>query len=78
MPAIATRTAQANQRHGEGTFYYTNGDTYTGEFSRDVRNGQGTFTRASDGLVYHGRWRRDLTSGNECGQCGGGQNRRIF
>ena len=54
---------QANQRHGEGKFFYTNGDTYSGEFARDVRNGHGTFTRAEDGLVYTGRWRRDQEDG---------------
>lgn len=31
------------ERHGKGTFYYTNGDKYIGDWVRDVQHGKGIY-----------------------------------
>ena len=41
-------------RHGEGTYTWTDGDVYTGAWVDGSRTGEGTFTWASSGDVYTG------------------------
>ena len=43
------------QRHGEGTFYYSNGDIYSGQFNKDEFEGFGIYTWKS-GEVYSGEF----------------------
>lgn len=31
-------------RHGNGKYYYVNGDTYDGEWHKNLKNGPGTYT----------------------------------
>lgn len=42
---------------GHGTMYYSNGDTYTGEWSNDLPNGQGKMVYGKTGNVYEGGWK---------------------
>lgn len=49
-------------RDGYGTYYYSNKDTYEGEFLNGLRHGQGEYSY-SDGGVYTGEWRNDLKDG---------------
>jgi hypothetical protein len=44
--------------NGHGTYTYTNGDKYVGEYKNDKRNGQGTYTMAN-GTVYKGLFKDD-------------------
>ncbi|MCJ1284158.1 hypothetical protein MMC26_003489 [Xylographa opegraphella] len=41
---------------GIGTMYYTNGDTYRGEWVDDLPNGQGKMVYAKTGNTYTGGW----------------------
>ena len=41
---------------GTGTMYYTNGDTYSGEWEDDLPNGQGKMVYAKTGNTYTGGW----------------------
>ena len=34
------------ERHGKGTFYYTNGDKYIGDWVKDVQHGKGIYAKA--------------------------------
>ncbi len=43
-------------KHGFGTYTYSNGDTYEGEWNNNLRHGQGTYTYASSGAKYGGAW----------------------
>ena len=47
-----------------GTFTYSNGETYVGEFKNDLRNGQGTMTRADGSNIYVGEWLNSGYSGH--------------
>ena len=38
------------KRHGEGTFHYANGDSYSGWWKYGVKCGEGTYTYASTGM----------------------------
>ena len=50
-------------RHGQGSYTYASGDTYTGAFKDGEFNGQGTKT-AKDGTVrYTGEWKDGLYNG---------------
>ncbi len=42
------------KKHGKGTYYWTSGDTYTGDWFDDKMAGQGVFTR-SNGDRYEGQ-----------------------
>ena len=48
--------------HGKGTYTYSNGDVYDGEFANGKKNGHGRKTWAS-GDVYDGGWNNDQRSG---------------
>jgi len=45
-----------DQRNGNGTYYYVNGDSYQGEWYLHKRHGQGTYTYAATGSHYRGTW----------------------
>lgn len=47
-----------NQRNGQGTMIYTNGDKYEGEWKNSKREGQGVLTK-SDGTEQDGKWKDD-------------------
>merc|ERR1712137_491889 len=36
--------------------YYTNGDTYSGDWSHNKKHGEGTYRYALDGATMSGRW----------------------
>ncbi len=42
--------------HGQGTYTWTGGNKYVGEYKNDLHHGQGTFTWA-DGTVIEGLWK---------------------
>lgn len=44
--------------HGEGTYYYKNGDIYSGNWQRGVRHGDGTLLFKADESQLIGRWER--------------------
>jgi len=46
------------QRHGKGTFYYSNGSKYEGEWKENFKHGAGTFT-FEDGTQYVGPFEND-------------------
>ena len=48
---------------GHGTMHYANGDTYAGEWDRDLPNGQGTMLYGKTGNVYTGGWRNGKRHG---------------
>ena len=43
-------------RNGPGTYTYTNGDTYEGEWVDGMRHGQGSYTFKGTGTKYSGTW----------------------
>ena len=43
-------------RNGPGTYTYTNGDTYEGEWVDGMRHGQGSYTFKGTGAKYSGTW----------------------
>lgn len=53
----------ANQPHGKGTFQWTSGSTYEGEFQNGKRAGYG-FMTYNNGAKYDGQWRDDKKEGN--------------
>jgi hypothetical protein len=46
------------QRHGKGTFYYSNGSKYEGEWKENFKHGRGVFT-FEDGTQYVGPFEND-------------------
>lgn len=44
--------------HGEGTYYYTSGDIYSGGWSRGVRQGEGVLFAARDESQLVGKWEK--------------------
>lgn len=44
-----------DKMEGHGTFTWTDGRLYVGEYKNDVKHGMGTFTWA-DGRTYVGEW----------------------
>lgn len=46
-------------RHGLGTMMYANGDMYEGQWSNDVKHGQGTFFYINKGRRFDGVWHND-------------------
>ena len=51
-----------NDKHGQGTYTFANGEKFVGKFKDDKRNGQGTFTFAS-GDEYVGEWKANKRHG---------------
>jgi hypothetical protein len=50
--------------HGEGTYYYTNGDIYSGNWVSGVKSGTGTFFFARDESQLVGTWAKGaMTTG---------------
>jgi len=49
-----TGCLQGNCENGEGTYKFSDGDVYTGQFKDSVLNGQGTY-KFADGRVYEGQ-----------------------
>ena len=47
-----------------GTYIFSNGDMYVGEFQNGKKNGQGTYTFATSGNKYVGEYKNDMRSGN--------------
>jgi|LauGreDrversion4_2_1035121.scaffolds.fasta_scaffold124805_3 hypothetical protein len=45
-------------RHGQGTFYYSNGSKYEGMWRDNLKNGYGSFT-FEDGTTYDGPFEND-------------------
>ena len=45
-----------DERHGQGTFQYPNGDCYQGNFYNGKRHGQGTFVFCNKTRQYQGEW----------------------
>mmetsp|Transcript_8056 Transcript_8056/g.29908 ORF Transcript_8056/g.29908 Transcript_8056/m.29908 type:complete len:343 (+) Transcript_8056:5788-6816(+) len=50
------------KKHGEGIYYYKNGDIYDGEWREDKRSGEGTLFVAN-GTKYEGEWYNDAQEG---------------
>ena len=50
------------KRHGRGHYIYPNGDTYKGEWSNDIKEGEGTLTYNNDSYTYIGNFKKDLLS----------------
>lgn len=48
--------------NGKGTYEWSNGNRYQGDFRDGLRHGQGTLFEA-DGLVYVGQWEKGLKHG---------------
>jgi hypothetical protein len=48
--------------NGQGTFTYSNGDKYLGEFKNGKKHGQGNYA-FSNGDKYFGEWRKDKRHG---------------
>ena len=49
-------------KHGTGTFAYTTGHLYEGQWENDVRCGEGTLSRNGK-VIYRGQWRDDRFNG---------------
>ena len=56
------RCIEGNCSYGQGTYTFSNGDKYVGEFKDDLRNGQGTYT-FSNGNKYVGEWKDGKMNG---------------
>uniref|UniRef100_A0A3B5MW23 Uncharacterized protein n=1 Tax=Xiphophorus couchianus TaxID=32473 RepID=A0A3B5MW23_9TELE len=41
---------------GQGTFTWLDGSTYTGDISRGIRHGRGTYKCPRTGMSYSGQW----------------------
>lgn len=52
-----------DQPHGEGIYYFRNGDSYHGMHDDGDYHGEGKFM-CHDGSIYHGEWKR----GKRCGK----------
>ena len=48
-----------NKAEGQGTFWHSEGDIYTGEFKNDMANGYGEYTHIN-GSKYKGDFRDDV------------------
>jgi hypothetical protein len=50
-------------KHGEGTSVYPSGNTYSGSWVQDQRQGQGTMNWLSKAQRYTGQWMQGLPDG---------------
>lgn len=50
-------------RHGTGKMAYEDGSIYEGDWRKDKREGQGTFTWNKDKAVYKGEFKDDCITG---------------
>jgi hypothetical protein len=60
----------AKLKHGNGTYTYTNGDVYKGQFKNNKRYGKGKLT-LPDGTVQEGIWSGDKMTGDITYPAGG-------
>ncbi|XP_041829233.1 radial spoke head 1 homolog [Melanotaenia boesemani] len=51
------------ERHGQGTYRFSNGARYVGDYFHNLKHGQGTFYYP-DGSRYEGSWGEDLRQGH--------------
>ncbi|CAK9096181.1 unnamed protein product [Durusdinium trenchii] len=51
-------------REGQGTYRFSNGDEYRGEFRRGMRHGSGVYISQRNRMQYDGQWFRDRRHGN--------------
>ncbi|KAG2385642.1 hypothetical protein C9374_003457 [Naegleria lovaniensis] len=56
--------------HGQGTFFYSNGNTYSGQFVKGKKHGEG-YLEFKDGSSYKGDFLDDLRCGYGVYQCKG-------
>lgn len=54
-----TKEVSLTRKHGVGTFRWTDGDSYTGEWQNNAMHGQGVFHYA-DGTKFEGRFENNL------------------
>ncbi len=59
---LSAECIEGNCVNGQGTFNYSNGDQYSGEWKVDKRTGQGTYTFAN-GDQYSGEWKDSVYHG---------------
>merc|ERR1712113_929716 len=53
------------KRHGQGAFFYANGDIYTGEWEAGLKHGQGTYFCKASGATLVGKYvNGNLTNGS--------------
>ncbi|XP_015766432.1 PREDICTED: radial spoke head 1 homolog [Acropora digitifera] len=57
------RRWENDERNGQGTYVYKNGDIYEGEWKDNKRHGSGVYTCTSTKLKYDGRWSEGRLSG---------------
>ena len=48
---------------GKGSYLYSNGDKYVGDFEDDMRQGEGTYTWAETGETYTGSFYKNNMHG---------------
>ena len=56
-------------QHGNGTAYYSNGNSYKGEFRKGLKHGNGVFEVPSKGDVYTGQFRNGMRHGKVLYYC---------
>lgn len=47
-----------NKFHGEGTYYYSSGDIYSGQWNKGVKQGEGTYMYKKDDSQLIGLWEK--------------------
>ena len=56
-------------QNGKGTYYWDNGDVYSGEWKNGKKHGSGTY-RSANGREYSGAWLNDAPAENKALQAG--------
>ncbi len=51
------------RKHGQGTFYYSDGDKYVGQYEDDEKSGYGVYYFMDTGERYEGEWANDMKHG---------------
>ena len=65
LPPVSGYDGETNaegKMHGQGTYVWSNGNTYSGEWSNDMANGRGIFVWAN-GTTHAGEWRDNRAHG---------------